>query len=52
MTLPTGTLPTDPVLEVRNLRVFYGAIEAVRGVSLVLRPGEIVTLIEIGRAHV
>jgi len=45
MTLPTGTLPTDPVLEVRNLRVFYGAIEAVRGVSLVLRPGEIVTLI-------
>jgi branched-chain amino acid transport system ATP-binding protein len=43
--LPTGTLGTDPVLEVRDLRVFYGAIEALRGVSLVLRPGEIVTLI-------
>ena len=45
MSLPTGTLGTDPVLEVRDLRVFYGAIEALRGVSLVLRPGEIVTLI-------
>jgi branched-chain amino acid transport system ATP-binding protein len=45
VTLPTGTLPTEPVLEVRNLRVFYDAIEAVKGVSLVLRPGEIVTLI-------
>jgi branched-chain amino acid transport system ATP-binding protein len=45
VSLPTGTLPTDPVLEVRDLRVFYGAIEALKGVSLVLRPGEIVTLI-------
>jgi branched-chain amino acid transport system ATP-binding protein len=45
VSLPTGTLPTDPVLEVRGLRVFYGAIEALKGVSLVLRPGEIVTLI-------
>jgi len=33
------------VLEVRNLRVSYGAIEAVKGVSLELRKGEIVTII-------
>ena len=45
MTLPSGTMPREPVLEVRDLRVFYGAIEALRGVSLVLHEGEIVTLI-------
>jgi branched-chain amino acid transport system ATP-binding protein len=47
MSLPSGTMSggVAPVLEVRNLRVFYGAIEALKGVSLVLRPGEIVTLI-------
>ncbi|MCA1581311.1 MAG: ABC transporter ATP-binding protein [Acidobacteria bacterium] len=45
MTLPSGTIPAEPVLEVRDLRVFYGAIEALRGVSLVLHQGEIVTLI-------
>jgi branched-chain amino acid transport system ATP-binding protein len=37
--------PERPVLEVRNLRVSYGAIEAVKGVSLELRKGEIVTII-------
>jgi branched-chain amino acid transport system ATP-binding protein len=45
VSLPTGTLPTEPILEVRDLRVFYGAIEALKGVSLSLRQGEIVTLI-------
>ncbi len=45
MTLPSGTMVREPVLEVRDLRVFYGAIEALRGVSLVLHEGEIVTLI-------
>jgi branched-chain amino acid transport system ATP-binding protein len=34
-----------PVLEVRELRVSYGAIEALKGVSLTLSAGEIVTLI-------
>jgi branched-chain amino acid transport system ATP-binding protein len=45
VSLPSGTLLTDPVLEVRDLHVFYGAIEALRGVSLRLEAGEIVTLI-------
>ena len=45
MSLPSGTLVTDPVLEVRDLHVFYGAIEALRGISLRLQAGEIVTLI-------
>ena len=35
----------QPILEVRDLRVSYGAIEALKGVSLTLSPGEIVTLI-------
>ena len=34
-----------PILEVDNLRVSYGAIEALKGVSLGLGAGEIVTLI-------
>jgi len=34
-----------PILEVRDLRVSYGAIEALKGVSLTLLAGEIVTLI-------
>ncbi|MGH9365736.1 MAG: ATP-binding cassette domain-containing protein, partial [Thermoanaerobaculia bacterium] len=34
-----------PILEVRDLRVSYGAIEALKGVSLTLGAGEIVTLI-------
>ena len=34
-----------PVLEVRDLRVCYGAIEALKGISLDLNEGEIVTLI-------
>ena len=38
-------MPLTPVLEVRDLRVSYGAIEALKGVSLTLGPGEIVTLI-------
>jgi branched-chain amino acid transport system ATP-binding protein len=43
MTLPSGTMPLQPVLEVRDLRVSYGAIEALKGVSLTLGQGEIVT---------
>lgn len=35
----------EPILSVTDLNVFYGAIHALRGVSLAVRPGEIVTLI-------
>jgi len=40
----SAALPV-PVLEVRDLRVSYGAIEALKGISLHLDAGEIVTLI-------
>jgi branched-chain amino acid transport system ATP-binding protein len=36
---------TAPILQVTDLRVSYGAIEALRGVSLEVRPGEVVALI-------
>jgi branched-chain amino acid transport system ATP-binding protein len=37
--------PLAPILEVRDLSVSYGAIKALKGVSIRLMPGEIVTLI-------
>ncbi len=37
--------PAAPVLEVRDLHVSYGAIEALKGISVLLSEGEIVTLI-------
>jgi branched-chain amino acid transport system ATP-binding protein len=37
--------PAAPILEVRDLRVVYGAIEALKGISLSLGEREIVTLI-------
>ncbi len=40
-----GTSVSDPVLSVRDLRVSYGKVEAVRGVSLDLPRGAIVTVI-------
>ena len=36
---------TTPVLEVRDLRVTYGHVEAVRGISFSVRAGEIVAVI-------
>ena len=39
------TAPAAPILEVRDLSVAYGAIQALKGVSLTLSEGEIVTLI-------
>ncbi len=45
---PSGSLTKlndMPLLTVTNLSVNYGAIEALRGVSLVVNEGEIVTLI-------
>jgi branched-chain amino acid transport system ATP-binding protein len=38
------TAPT-PLLEVHDLQVSYGHVHAVRGISLAVRPGQIVTLI-------
>ncbi|HVE93094.1 MAG TPA: ABC transporter ATP-binding protein [Actinomycetota bacterium] len=39
-------MATDPpLLDVRDIHVFYGVIEAVKGVSLHVRQGEVVTLI-------
>ena len=32
-------------LEIKDLHVFYGKIEAIKGISVVVNPGEIVTLI-------
>ena len=34
-----------PLLKVSNLHVFYGAIHAIKGISLEVQEGEIVTLI-------
>jgi branched-chain amino acid transport system ATP-binding protein len=36
---------TQPLLEIRNLSVSYGAIQALQTINLVVNPGEIVTLI-------
>jgi branched-chain amino acid transport system ATP-binding protein len=36
---------TQPLLEIRNLSVSYGAIQALQTINLVVHPGEIVTLI-------
>lgn len=36
---------TEPLLELIDLNVYYGAIHALRGVSLRVNPGEVVTLI-------
>jgi branched-chain amino acid transport system ATP-binding protein len=41
---PAAAAPT-PILEVKDLRVHYGAIEAIRGISLAVPPGEVVALI-------
>jgi branched-chain amino acid transport system ATP-binding protein len=41
-----GGEPTAPVvLELRDLRVFYGAIEALKGINLTVRRGEVVALL-------
>jgi len=42
---PASIEPASPLLEVRDLQVSYGAIQAVRGVSFGVAKGEIVALI-------
>jgi branched-chain amino acid transport system ATP-binding protein len=37
--------PAPPVLEVQQIHTYYGTIEALKGISLEVREGEIVTLI-------
>jgi branched-chain amino acid transport system ATP-binding protein len=39
------TTATGPILEVKDLRVHYGAIEALRGISLEVSQGQVVALI-------
>jgi branched-chain amino acid transport system ATP-binding protein len=39
------TAPSAPVLEISDVHVYYGAIHALKGISLDVREGEIVTLI-------
>ncbi|RKJ14420.1 ATP-binding cassette domain-containing protein, partial [Butyricicoccus sp. 1XD8-22] len=34
-----------PILELKNIETYYGAIQALRGISLEVEQGEIVTLI-------
>ncbi len=41
----TGTAAGAPVLEVKGLRVAYGNVEAIHGIDLTVREGEIVTLL-------
>ncbi len=36
---------TEPMLKIDNINVYYGAIHALKGISLEVYPGEIVTLI-------
>ncbi|MBC8143688.1 MAG: ABC transporter ATP-binding protein [Armatimonadetes bacterium] len=45
--MTTNVVPSDtaPLLALTDLNVYYGAIHALRGVSLTVNPGEIVTLI-------
>ena len=42
---PTPPATTQPLLELDGVRTFYGRIEAVKGLSLTVDQGEIVTLI-------
>jgi branched-chain amino acid transport system ATP-binding protein len=44
MSAPNGN-GARPVLEVEDIHVFYGSIEALKGISLTVNEGEIVTLI-------
>ena len=38
-------MTVEPILKVRDINVYYGAIHAIKGVSFEVNPGEVVTLI-------
>jgi branched-chain amino acid transport system ATP-binding protein len=42
---PTAGASTSPLLELKNVHAYYGAIHALKGVSLAVGDGEIVTLL-------
>ncbi len=42
---PSAPTAAAPVLELRGLHVAYGAIEALKGMDLIVRDGEVVTLL-------
>ena len=42
---PTTTNGKEPVLRVEDIHTFYGAIEALKGITIEVQEGEIVTLI-------
>jgi branched-chain amino acid transport system ATP-binding protein len=41
----TSAAPTEPLIEVRGLETYYGRIQALKGVDIEIREGEIVTMI-------
>ena len=45
MFAPLNVILSAPLFEIENLHVAYGKVEAVRGVSLVMQPGQIVAVI-------
>ena len=45
MSTGNGANGATPVLEVEDIHTFYGSIEALKGISLTVNEGEIVTLI-------
>ena len=45
MSTTQGDGPGQVILELRNVHTFYGSIEALKGISIEVREGEIVTLI-------
>jgi branched-chain amino acid transport system ATP-binding protein len=45
MSAAVQAAPVRPLLELTGITAFYGAIQALKGVDLVVNPGEIVTLI-------
>ncbi len=40
-----AAVPSDNILELENVQTFYGSIEALKGISIEVRHGEVVTLI-------
>lgn len=45
MTMPTTTATQTPLLELRDVNTYYGAIHILQGVSLSVQPGEFVALL-------